>query len=216
MKRKETFKEGQIYHIFNKSIANYGIFIKKENGQQFIKRLFYYNDLFILKPFSLHLRKNPYFTCKSLISDVDFSKVKFLAYNIMPDHYHLLLKLLRNNILSKYIGDVENSYTKFFNTKYKRRGPLWQSNFKVIRIKNNEQLLHVSRYIHLNPTTKNLVKKPEDWELSSYREFITNPKILKEIVVEISIKSPRAYKEFVENRLNFQKKLRMIKKLILE
>jgi putative transposase len=94
----------------------------------------------------------------------------------MPDHYHLLLKILKNKYLSKYISDVENSFTRYFNIRFKRKGPLWQTSFKAVRIKNDQQLLHVSRYIHLNPITANLVNRSEDWKFSSYQDFINDKK----------------------------------------
>ena len=101
----------------------------------------------------------------------------------MPDHYHLLLKIIKGDF-SKYLGTVENSYSRFFNLKYNRKGPLWQGSFKAVRIKNNEQLLHVSRYIHINPTTSNLIAKPENWRYSSYKDFIENNEILENIKLD--------------------------------
>jgi len=214
--KREKIQEGEIFHICNKSIANYGIFNLAENGQQFINRLFYYNSNSYLETYSKFLRDNKNFICSNLLIPKENSKVKFLAYNIMPDHYHLLTKILKDNVFSKYISDVENSFSKYLNTKNERKGPLWQSRFKSIKINNNEQLLHVSRYIHLNPTTNNIVEKPEEWQFSSYREYISNPKILKKIITEISIKNPKTYQKFVENRIDYQRKLKLIKKLILE
>lgn len=120
----------------------------------------------------------------------------------MPDHYHLLIKSLSHEKISKYISDVENSYTRYFNIRNNRKGPLWQSRFKAVVIKNNLQLLHVSRYIHLNPTTNSLVNHPEDWRFSSYKE--------------ISISNRFTYKRFVENNINYQRRLKQIKKLVLE
>jgi len=134
----------------------------------------------------------------------------------MPDHYHLLIKILIDRKFSKYISDVENSFSRYFNIRFKRKGPLWQSRFKAVRIKTNEQLLHVSRYIHLNPTTANLVKKPEDWIYSSYKKIISDPKYLREILTEISIKESASYKKFVENNIDYQRKLAIIKKLLLD
>lgn len=134
----------------------------------------------------------------------------------MPDHYHLLVKILKDSVLSKYINDVENSFSRYFNIKLNRKGPLWESSFKAVKIKTNEQLLHVSRYIHLNPTSSNLVTKPEDWEFSSYNDFIKDQKILKEILTEISIKSPKKYKSFVEKNIIYQKKLKFVRKLMID
>jgi len=142
--------------------------------------------------------------------------IKFLCFNIMPDHYHLLVKIVVDDVFSKYINDIENSFTRFFNLKFKRKGPLWQSRFKTIRIRTDKQLLHVSRYIHLNPTTAGLVEKPEDWFFSSYKDFISDERFLKKFIKEISISNPKAYKKFIENNQDYQRKLRQIKKLIIE
>jgi len=132
----------------------------------------------------------------------------------MPDHYHLVIKVLKEQI-SKYISKVENSITRYFNKINNRKGPLWQSRFKSALIKSNEQLLHVVRYVHINSTTSFFVKKPEDWEFSSYREYLTNKKILKE-VREISIRSVSDFKKFTENNIDYQKRLKSIKKILLE
>ena len=134
----------------------------------------------------------------------------------MPDHYHLLVKILKERIFSKYINDVENSFTRFFNIKFERKGPLWQTDFRAVRIKSNEQLLHVSRYVHINPTTSFLVKKPEDWKLSSYRDFINDDKVLSEYINEISIRSGKEYKKFIDDQIDYQRKLKQIRRLTLD
>jgi putative transposase len=212
----KLFPKNEIFHVFNKSIANFGIFKDLDNCQRFIDTLDYYNNIFSKKSLSDYLRINKNFFCSSLLYQKENSHVKFIAYCIMPDHYHLLIKTNQENTFPKYIADVENSFTRFFNIKFKRKGPLWQSAFKAVRIKNNEQLLHVSRYIHLNPTTNALVDDPKDWRYSSYNEYINNERILKNYANEISINTPVTYKKFVEDRKDYQRKLKMIKKLIFE
>jgi putative transposase len=72
------------------------------------------------------------------------------------------------------MSNVLNSYTRHFNNRTRRRGPLWQSRFKSVEVETDEQLIHLTRYIHLNPTTSNLAKKAEEWEYSSYKEFLGN------------------------------------------
>lgn len=215
MRRLDIFIKGSIYHICNKSIAHYGIFQDFGNAQRFITRLDFYNSLNNSLSFSQYERMHGKYKQENLLTIRKDSYVKFLAYCIMPDHYHLLVKINANDRFSEYIGNVENSYSKYFNNKHQRKGPLWQSRFRSIKIKTNEQLLHVSRYIHLNPTTNNLVLRPEDWELSSYNDFITNEGIFHNIM-EISIKSRTMYKGFVENQKDYQRKLKKIKKLLLE
>lgn len=214
MIRKEKITTKEIYHICNKSIANFGIFKDPQNARRFLQVLHYYNTKARLMRFSYMYRGKPYESF-NLIYPVKDVLVKFISYVIMPDHYHILIKIVRNR-LSKFMNDVENSFTRYFNIKFKRKGPLWQSPFRAVRIKTDEQLIHVTRYIHLNPTTDNLVEKPEDWKFSSYKDFITDERILKEFINEISIKNPRSYKKFVEDQKDYQRKLKKIKKLLLE
>jgi putative transposase len=216
--KKLNFSTGEIFHVFNKSIANYGIFKDLNNSQRFINTLDYYNSGLINESFSKYLKRNDdnYNNCLSLFYPKEFPYLKFLSYCVMPDHYHLLLKILKDGCLSKYISDVENSFTRYFNIKFERKGPLWQTSFKAVRIKSDQQLLHVSRYIHLNPTTSGLVERPEDWKFSSYQDFISNKKILEEMVTEISISHPVEYRKFVEDQKDYQKELKLIQKLILD
>jgi putative transposase len=209
------FPAGEIFHVFNRSIAKFGIFRNFDNSLRFYQALDYYNNQNIKNNLGKFLLKNKNYYPQLLISEEEIL-IKFLAYCIMPDHYHLLVKVLTNNCLSKYVNDIENSYTRFFNTKLKRKGPLWESNFKVVRVTTNEQLLHLTRYIHLNPTTANLVNKPEDWSFSSYKNYITDEMILKKIITELSINSMTDYKKFVENQKDYQRELKYIKRLILE
>lgn len=214
MEPRNLFKKGEIFHVFNKSIANFGIFKFDKNKERFLQTLDYYNNTKPKPSLSVFLRNNHY--SPNLLLPKPNAIVKFIAYCVMPDHYHLLIKILTESYLSKYINDVENSYSRFFNLQIKRKGPLWQSNFKVIRIKSNEQILHVTRYIHLNPTTSNLVKNPEDWFYSSYNFYLNEEKILREFLPEISIGEPKVYKKFVDNQKDYQRKLKLIKKLTLE
>ncbi len=140
---------------------------------------------------------------------------KILGYCIMPDHYHLLIKVLVENSVSQFISNIQNSYTRYFNNKYNRKGPLWQSRFRCVQIKNNNQLLHVLRYIHLNPTTNNLTSKPEEWAFSSYSEYITDTNLLKRNH-EISIQNNISLKDFTQNQIGYQRELRKIRKLIFK
>ncbi len=215
--RRDKFVKGGLYHICNKSIANFGIFQNSDNAGRFIRCLNYYNN----KPVSLSLSKyekihGEYQNTNILLPyDEPESYVKFLSYCIMPDHYHLLVRINIPNLFSNYISNIENSYTRYFNIKFDRKGPLWQSRFRSVQIKTDEQLLHVSRYIHLNPTTNSLVSKPENWEFSSYNSLIANENIFQHIT-EISIRRRTQYKRFVENQIDYQRKLKEIKKFLLE
>jgi len=178
---------------------------------RFLTTLCFYNKLIPKHSLSWTLKYRPDDTTSELFVKEPTTPIKMLAFCIMPDHYHLLMRINVVNFLSHYINQIENSYSRYFNTKYKRKGPLWQNVFKSKKVNNNEQLLHVSRYIHLNPTTNNLVDRPENWNFSSYKNYLDN-KFLKKYLHEISINSSIEYRQFVEQNIDYQKELHYLKK----
>ncbi|MEE8423717.1 MAG: transposase, partial [Thermodesulfobacteriota bacterium] len=142
--------------------------------------------------------------------------VEVIAFCLMPTHLHLILKQMKENGISSFMGNTLNSYTRSFNTKYKRKGPLWEGRFKSVLVDSDEQLLHLTRYLHLNPVTAYLVNKPEEWSASSYQEYVSkvnNNRICKfDDLLEID---PAAYREFVSDRVSYQRELASIKELLL-
>ena len=207
------FAEGDFFHVFNKSIAGFQIFKDSFNIKRFINTLEYYNQNPTPKlNLSRFLRANKDHTFSGILHDQNTIYIKALAYCIMPDHYHLLVKIKKEKCFSHFMSIIENSFSRFFNVKFNRKRPLWQSRFKAVLIESNEELLHVSRYIHLNPVTSYFVGKPEDWEWSSYRTYLKN----MEQFQEISISNPAAYKKFVEDNIDYQRQLKEIKRHLLD
>jgi len=94
----------------------------------------------------------------------------------MPNHYHLLIGINQaaeaSASVSTAMMQLSVSYTKAVNRRYDRVGPLFQGPFRAVHVDRNEYLLHLSRYIHLNPVTAGLVQRPEAWEFSSYLDYI--------------------------------------------
>lgn len=212
-KALRCFTRGSIWHICNKSIANFGIFDVAHLGHRFLQTTSYYNDSDQKDRFA-RASKSPKFYVSDLLSQNSNQVVKFLCYCIMPDHYHFLLKVLKDDHLSRYLNTLQNSYTRFFNLKFHRKGPLWQSRFRCSQIESDEQLLHVMRYIHLNPVTKALVDKPEEWKLSSYPQYLESDTLQK--MKEVSIQNVDKLKTFTENQIDYQRKLLGIKRALLE
>jgi len=208
--RKNPLVNDCLYHIYSKSIASFVIFNFTDDYKRMIKLIDFYrfqNNFRFSMVNSGQIKNYSSFSSKL---------VQIVAYCLMPTHIHLLLKQLECNGITKFMGNVLNSYSKYFNIKHKRKGPLWESHFKNALIESNEQLLHLTRYIHLNPTTAFLVNKPEDWQYSSYTEFLnTNNDRLSEYedILEIN---PQDYQLFVNDNLNYQRELAKIKKTVIE
>lgn len=135
----------------------------------------------------------------------------------MPNHFHFLIKQLKEKGISIFLSQLSNSYTKYFNVKYGRIGPLLQGAFKAVRIETDEQLVHVSRYIHLNPVVSGIVKLPEEYTWSSYQEYIQQAPFFCSIEEVMGLfKSPRKYRKFVEDQIDYASKLELIKHHLLD
>lgn len=172
--RKTEFRASEYYHVYTRGNNRQVIFFEQENYVYFLRQL-----------------------RECGVTDA----ADIVAYCLMPNHYHLLLHLKVDDI-SRPMQRFGLSYTKSVNIRYKRVGSLFQGRFKAIHVDREEYLLHLSRYIHLNPVVAKLVRRPEDWKFSSYLEYIgLRPgKLPSPNVVLSQFSSPDAYRKFVEDR----------------
>lgn len=213
---------GQYYHIFNRGVARQPIFQEKRDYARFIATLDYYRYYPLPTRFSkLQLLANS--IRKILLKELQKSgnlQAEIISYVCMPNHYHLLLKQTRDNGISKYLKELQNSYTRYFNTKHKRIGTLFQGQFKAIRIESEEQLLHLSRYIHLNPYTSYVVKNVNDLKIypwSSLHQYLnTSQGFAQTDVIKSSFSTPSKYWKFIEDQAEYQRELNLINHLLLE
>lgn len=216
--KKSFLVKGETYHIFSKSIAGFEIF-RKHLEYERMRNLFKYYK--VKKPplrfvIFMKMENRREFFEKYILAKENL--IDIIAYCLMPTHIHLVLKQLIENGISVFMNNILNSYTRYFNIKTKRKGPLWESRFQRILVKTDEQLLHLTRYIHLNPVTAYLVDKPQDWEFSSYKEFLGGIDSKESICnySEVLDIKPQDYKKFVNSQIEYQRELAEIKKLFLE
>ena len=133
------------YHIYNRGINQRLIYFAKENYRFFLDRLRKYF--------------NP-------------DKAWIIAYCLMPSHFHLLVYPLTDDFGNHVMQPFSVSYTKAINKRQKRAGPLFQGPYQARLVDKDRYMLHLSRYIHLNPVSAGLVDRAEDWKFSSYRDYI--------------------------------------------
>ena len=141
-KRNTIFSTGYYYHIYNRAVADNLLFLNGDNYLFFLERI----RLFLLP-----------------IGEI-------MAYCLMPNHYHILMKLNLTS-LSEAMHKLALSYSVSFNNYYSRSGHLFQGRFRAKHVTDTQYLVHLSRYIHLNPKAANLVKKAEEWKYSSLMEY---------------------------------------------
>lgn len=212
----------EVYHIFNRSVARLPIFISKNDYGRAMEVIDFYTFGNTYLSFS-HFRRltqeqrlnfaESIFTPENKLNEI-------LAFCLMPNHFHFLLRQKKDKGIATMLRNFQNSYAKYFNTKSERSGALFQSMFKAVRIETDEQLIHVARYIHLNPSTAYIIKDPQDLEnylWSSYPEYINNSAGIadqKELLGYF--KSVENFKKFTLDQADYQRKLGQIKHLTLE
>ena len=211
----------EIYHVYNRGINRQPTFNTKREYQRALLAIKFYRvsePSFRLSKF-LELDKDRQSAVLKLMDQAE-KLVQIICFCLMPNHFHFLLKQKKDHGISKFMGNFQNSYTRYFNTRNERDGSLFLDQFKAKRITTEEQLIHVSRYIHLNPYTDFLVKSLDDLEnypWSSYLGYLigNNEMIEPGLVMEI-FKQADKYKQFVLDQADYQRKLGIIKHLAME
>lgn len=202
---------GEYYHVFNRGVAKMCIYNNKTYYKRFIKSMLYYQ---------LEGPKPKYSDFMPSLTKLDINKkiADINCYCLMPNHFHFLLKQNMDGGISEFIAKLSNSYTRYYNTRDNRVGPILQGQFKAVLMENNEQLIHVSRYIHLNPLVSDLVDSLDHHEWSSYPEYIglTNSNICSKDIILDQFKSTEDYKQFVLAQESYGRELKFIKHKLLD
>lgn len=212
---------GEFYHVFNRGIDHQPVFRSKRDYEQASLGLSYYR--FAKPPFKLSRFKNLSHDEKNNVL-ASFGKnsdalVKIISFVLIPNHFHFLLQQNEDKGISTFLSKFTNSYTRYFNLKNKRVGDLFQGVFKAIRVETEEQLLHLSRYIHLNPLVSFVVKEKNflSYPWSSLPDYLQGKSSLCWIEpVLANFSSPKEYKDFILNHADYAKQLEKIKHLTLE
>lgn len=136
----------------------------------------------------------------------------------MPNHFHMTVRQDMEDGIRQFIQRLSGSFAHYFSVKYKKHGHIFEDKYKAVHIENEEQLYHLSRYIHLNPVTSYLVKNPEDYPYSSYNLYLGKVQydFIDPTPITESFKSPGSYNSFVLAQTEYQHTLDEIKHLLLE
>lgn len=182
----KNFAKGSIYHLYNRGDNKEIIFRDEQDYRAFLFRLGLGLGIEKEDLNECELTKSP--KSRIRISVLKPENFKLHAFCLMPNHIHLLIEQCGDESISKLISRVFTSFSKYINLKHKRIGHVFQDAFKAVSINTNPQLMLVSSYIHMNPVKDALVNKPEEYEWSSYNDFIVdrkNPLVHKQFLIEI-------------------------------
>ncbi len=177
---RREYQTGYYYHIFNCGLNRQAIFTTLEDYQRLVDVVRYYkNDQRVSYAQVLNLNRNNSASLPQAALP-QRPRVSLLAYCLMPNHFHFILRPLRQDGITKFLSDLTNSYTRYYNIKYQRLGSLFQGTFKAVHVEGDPSLFNLIRYIHLNPARspqinyQGRVRLPGQYPFSSYNEWL-NP-----------------------------------------
>lgn len=210
---------GGIYHVFNRTVAKTSIYNTSPLLSFALKTIEYYRfpqRLRFSKFRELPLQLQSAYW-KSITTN-ETPLVEIYSYSLMPNHHHFLLMQQNENGINRFMSNLQNSFAKNFNGLRKREGRLFCDRYKAKQINSQEEFIHVSRYIHLNPVTAHLIpfEQLKDSPLTSYQvyhhpecnNFVNTEKILSHF------HSLEKYESFLRNQVDYQRKLNKIKHLL--
>jgi len=174
--RRISFRAGNFYHICNRGVNANTIFFSHDN----------------------------YIYCMRLIEkNSKRYLVTFIAYCLLPNHFHFLLKPEKDNNVSQFMNSLFGSYTQAVNKQLARQGPLFQGRFRAVLVDREEYLIHLARYIHLNPVMAKLINTAQEWPFSNYLDVIglRESTYKSTTLVPQRFETGEVYRHFVEDRL---------------
>lgn len=186
----ETF-----YHVYARGINRQRIFKEAADYEKFLKLFERYLSLKETKSSAGVSFPNYY------------NRLELVAFCLMPNHIHLLIYQRQAGVMPQFMRGLLTSYSMYFNKKYKRSGPLFESRYKASMITSDDYLTHITRYIHLNP--RNWL----DFEYSSlpyYLQQITDEWIRPERIYS-QFATPEEYLQFVQDYAQNKEMLDILK-----
>lgn len=184
------------YHVYARGNNKQDIFIKQGDYGYFLGLL------------ERYLSKAKIKSRAGVLYPNFIDRIELLSYCLMSNHFHILIYQFDKNDMEKLMRSLMTSYSRYFNLKYKRTGSVFNSRYRAVKINQDSYLLHISRYIHLNP------ENWEDYKYSSWKYYVNRnePDWLKPEKIFDLFTSQSDYYKFVYDYKEERDKLAIIKK----
>lgn len=183
------------YHVYARGNSRGKIFLDAADYEMFIKLLKRY--------LSAEEARDPY----GVSYPNFYNKLELVAYCLMPNHFHLFIYQHQSGAMTGFIRSLLTSYSRYFNKRYQRSGPLFESSYKASMISDDSYLQHISRYIHLNP------RQWRSHEYSSLQYYLqqTEETWIRPARALDLFESPEEYLKFVEDYTGHKQMLDILK-----
>ena len=207
--RKIKIAPGEYYHVYNRGMDKKRIFLDESDYIRFIFCLLYFQSDITFNNLGYYVssfkKKKKFNLSSDTISKIISKRsVELVNFVLMPNHFHISILEVKEKGIALYMQRVLNSYTKYFNTKYKRSGHLFQGPYQAVHVEDNEQLLYLSAYVHKNPRKIQRIngnKELLNYFWSSYQDYgVKNrwSEFLKPDIVLGQFKNREEYIDFIK------------------
>ena len=179
---------GEIFHVLNRGVDKRKIFLDDRDYLRFIHDLFEFNDVNPALNIGRYLNGSQLNDLRNQSISRTPRKliVEILAFCLMPNHFHLLLRQRMEGGITKFMRKLGIGYANYFNQKYERTGTLFQGRYKAVLVNREVHFIHLPYYIHFNPLDlimpewrmgkiknyKKAVKFLESYRWSSHLDYI--------------------------------------------
>ncbi|HEY4493199.1 MAG TPA: transposase [Candidatus Paceibacterota bacterium] len=206
---------GEYYHVFNHGVEGSNVFNEPHEFFRFLLGMKLFNSQEPIDSIRAYFEsgkdKNELPSRKRLVDIV--------CYCLNPNHYHMVLKQLRDGGIAEFMKRLNGAYTWYFNAVNKRKGALFRGKYKSKHISDNDYLLHTVAYVNLNNRVHNLSGRTA--VKSSWEEYVSGKAGLceKSIILE-QFGSLKEYEKFalgsLELSLERKKEEKELASLLLE
>lgn len=233
--RREQLITGEVYHVVTRRIENNFLFKDTKDYYRGIFSIYEFNTSY---PVEIAERRKARKAVKGdplSHGDQRNKLVEILAFCLMPNHIHLLLKQLIEGGITTFMNKFGAGYPAYFKRKYdiKNKGYFFQGRFVSVHVKTDEQLKTVFAYIHANPISliepkwkelgiKNsakAIKFLENYRWSSYPDYIGKdnfPSVAKKNFLSEIMGGQQGCEKFLENWIEYKSESREFNDLALE
>ena len=225
--RKTQFTNDYLYHVYNRGTDKRNIFLENADYSRFIHDLYEFNNAGFISNLTRRIERGS----TSLNRKTREPLVEIIAFCLMPNHYHFILRQIKDGGIIKFMQKFGTGYTMYFNKKNKRDGVLFQGKFKAILVDSDKYFLPLLNYIHLNPVELTEPKWKEEgikdrlkvnrflenYRWSSYQDYIgikNFPSVINKEFFSGYLKEIGEYKNFINQQ--FISDSESIKDIILE
>lgn len=164
--------KSQYTHVYNRGLAKINIFNDSQDFETFIGFL----QEYLTPPLDPHNLKKEFVVNGRKFKGVPhqpknyYKKLELVAYSLQSDHFHLIVRQIKNGSLEKLIRSLSTRYVIYYNKKYQRSGSLFKGPYKHVAINDASELLLLTRHLH---------KEGEENGVgySSYKQYVSDNKL---------------------------------------